>query len=80
MAYLKPIYEGAEGDFDEAEIRQPIAKFRGSFVIDHLNELPKVPSPTQRKTRMMAFMAAFGEGWNDVGIWKSAVRNSCSFP
>lgn len=80
MAHLKPIDEGAEGDYDNVEFGQPMAIFRGSFVIDHWNELPKVRGPGRHKSRMMDFTAAFGEGWNDVGIWKSAVRYSCSPP
>lgn len=75
MAHLSPVYEGAGSDNDDAEISQSIARFRGSFVIDHLNELPKARGPGQHKIRMMDIAAAFGEGWNDVGIWKSAVSN-----
>lgn len=74
MAHLSPDYEGAGSDNDDAKISQLIARFRGSFVIDHLNELPKARGPRQHKIRRMDFAAAFGEGWNDVGIWKSAVR------
>ena len=80
MPHLKPVHEGGESDNDDAEIGQPIAKFRGSFVIDHLTEVPKVRALGQHKTKTRDFIAALREGWIDVGIWKSAVRNSYLLP
>lgn len=75
MAHPNPVYEGAGSDHDDADISQSITRFRGSFVMDHLNELPEARGPGQHKIRRMDFAAAFEEGWNDAGIWKSAVRN-----
>ena len=35
---------------------------------------PRASFPRQGKTRIASWIASFGEEWDNVGIWKSAVK------
>ena len=54
----------------------PVAHFKGSFVLNNLPPIPNTATPTIRQSRFPDWIAYFRDGWTDVGIWKSAVRES----
>lgn len=72
MAHSKRLSAGPRIELGNGESTEPIANFRGSFVIDHLEDgFAGYDSTANRKSRLRDWF--FGDGWGDVGIWKSAV-------
>lgn len=64
-----------------------VANFPGSLVANQIQHAVKTSSYPQDKRKLANWVAYFREGWNDPGIWKSAVSNClwrfhhyCSFP
>ena len=53
-----------------------VANFPGSLVANHLGHAIKSSSYPQDKGKLANWVAYFREGWDDPGIWKSAVRIS----
>lgn len=49
------------------------ANFPGSFVVNHLDEAPRRYSTPQDAGKLADWAHYFRDGWDDVGIWKSAV-------
>ncbi|MCJ1455670.1 hypothetical protein MMC28_006026 [Mycoblastus sanguinarius] len=50
----------------------PLANFHGSLVVNHLDNVPKATIIPQDKGKAAAWIAYFSDGWDDIGIWKSA--------
>lgn len=50
-----------------------VADFPGSLVANHLGGTLKATTYPQDKGRLVNWVAYFREGWDDPGIWKSAV-------
>lgn len=50
-----------------------LANFAGSLVANHLGDALKTTSYPQDKGKLAKWHAYFGDGWDDPGIWKSAV-------
>ena len=59
------------------ETRAPgkVANFPGSLVTNQLKDNLKTSSYPKDKASLANWIAYFREGWDDPGIWKSAVRN-----
>lgn len=59
------------------ETRAPgqVANFPGSLVTNQLRDNLKTSSYPKDKASLANWIAYFREGWDDPGIWKSAVRN-----
>ena len=71
---------GPRIELGDGETTQPIANFRGSFVVDHLGDLPvSATGHPKRKSRLQRGIAYFRGGWNDTGLWKSAVWELVGF-
>lgn len=51
-----------------------LANFPGSLVANHLAATLGATSYPQDKGRLANWVAYFRDGWDDPGIWKSAVR------
>lgn len=49
------------------------ANFPGSLVVNHLDVGPKTTCTPQNKRSVADWVAYFKDGWDDIGIWKSAV-------
>lgn len=50
-----------------------VANFPGSLVVNHLGDTQQATSYPQYKGRLANWLTYFREGWDDPGIWKSAV-------
>lgn len=50
-----------------------VANFPGSLVANQLGQTPRASSYPQDKGKLANWVAYFREGWDDPGIWKSAV-------
>lgn len=50
-----------------------VANFPASLVANHLGGSLKATTYPQDKGRLANWVAYFREGWDDPGIWKSAV-------
>ena len=59
------------------ETRAPakVANFPGSLVANQLGGGLKTSSYPKQKGELANWIAYFREGWDDPGIWKSAVSN-----
>lgn len=75
MSRANRLSVGPRIDLGNGESTEPIANFRGSFVIDHFDDVPASYSVANHKPRIQNWVAVFRDGWGDVGIWKSAVCN-----
>ena len=51
-----------------------VANFPGSLVVNNLENPPKRYALPKDKARVADWALYFRDGWDDVGIWKSAVR------
>ena len=72
--------EFAMGEPDEQPISAPeqlspgkVAKFPGSLVVNSLEDQRKQSAFPRDKRRIGSWVLYFTDGWDDVGIWKSAV-------
>ena len=52
-----------------------VANFPGSLVANQIQHAVKTSSYPQDKGKLANWVAYFREGWDDPGIWKSAVSN-----
>lgn len=75
MARSSRLFVGPRTELDDIGHPQPIATFRGSFVVDHLADIASFQNPPSRNTVLQIWIDFFWYGWSDVGIWKSAVCN-----
>ena len=50
-----------------------VANFPGSLVVNNLSEPPNRRATPKEKAGIADWVFYFREGWDDVGIWKSAV-------
>lgn len=52
-----------------------VANFPGSLVANQIPQAVKTSSYPQDKGKLANWIAYFREGWDDPGIWKSAVSS-----
>ena len=57
-----------------------VANFPGSLVVNNLEDPPKRYATPKDKAKVADWVLYFRGGWNDVGIWKSAVRTIIWIP
>ncbi len=50
-----------------------VANFAGSLVVNNLGVAPKATLVRGNRAKAAVWAVYFTEGWDDVGIWKSAV-------
>ena len=50
-----------------------VANFAGSLVVNNLDVAPKATVVKANTGKAAVWAVYFTEGWDDVGIWKSAV-------
>ena len=50
-----------------------VANFAGSLVVNNLDVAPKVTVVRGNRGKAAVWAMYFTEGWDDIGIWKSAV-------
>ncbi|KAL9614411.1 MAG: hypothetical protein Q9167_001082 [Letrouitia subvulpina] len=56
---------------DNLRVPSKSAQFRGSLVLNYV-ESPRDLEPPQNKARASEWVTYFKDGWDDVGVWKSA--------
>ena len=66
------VTEDAENHHDERPAEA--ANFPGSLVVNQLESLPRRHVVPLQKGNGAAWLHYFSGGWDDLGIWKSAVR------
>ena len=71
-----------KGPQDDLQVTQErlspgrVANLAGSLVVNNLDVPPKVTVVKGDKGKAAAWVTYFTEGWDDIGIWKSAVSKS----
>lgn len=71
MSDIKGPQDGSQ--LEERLSPAQVANFAGSLVVNNLDVAPKALVVRGNKGKAAVWAAYFKDGWDDIGIWKSAV-------